>query len=104
MDCVTDNRNRAVAEIRHLLNRSGGNMAEAGALAGNSAGMHISLSQPACWAMTRHSNWPWMPAPKMSSRMAITSEIIGPGGVAFKKISDALKKTAGSARMTPNCV
>ena len=31
--CVTDNRNRAVAEIRHILNRSGGSMAEAGSVA-----------------------------------------------------------------------
>jgi YebC/PmpR family DNA-binding regulatory protein len=30
---VTDNRNRTVAEIRHMLSRSGGNMAEAGAVA-----------------------------------------------------------------------
>jgi YebC/PmpR family DNA-binding regulatory protein len=30
--CVTDNRNRAVAEIRHILNRSGGSMAEAGSV------------------------------------------------------------------------
>ena len=30
LSCVTDNRNRAVAEIRHILNRSGGSMAEAG--------------------------------------------------------------------------
>jgi YebC/PmpR family DNA-binding regulatory protein len=29
---VTDNRNRSVAEIRHVLNRSGGNMAEAGSV------------------------------------------------------------------------
>src|SRR5450759_5528711 len=28
VECVTDNRNRAVAEIRHLLSRGGGNMAE----------------------------------------------------------------------------
>jgi YebC/PmpR family DNA-binding regulatory protein len=33
IDVVTDNRNRAVAEIRHVLNRSGGSMAEAGAVA-----------------------------------------------------------------------
>jgi YebC/PmpR family DNA-binding regulatory protein len=32
IECVTDNRNRAVAEIRHLLSRSGGNMAEVGAV------------------------------------------------------------------------
>jgi YebC/PmpR family DNA-binding regulatory protein len=31
--CVTDNRNRAVAEIRHILNRYGGSMAEAGSVA-----------------------------------------------------------------------
>lgn len=32
IECVTDNRNRAVAEIRHLLTRGGGNMAEAGSV------------------------------------------------------------------------
>jgi YebC/PmpR family DNA-binding regulatory protein len=33
IECVTDNRNRAVSEIRHLLSRGGGNMAEAGSVA-----------------------------------------------------------------------
>jgi len=33
ISCVTDNRNRAVAEIRHILNRMGGSMAEAGSVA-----------------------------------------------------------------------
>lgn len=32
VEVVTDNRNRAVAEIRHTLSRSGGTMAEAGAV------------------------------------------------------------------------
>ncbi len=32
IECVTDNRNRAVAEIRHALNKSGGNMATSGAV------------------------------------------------------------------------
>jgi YebC/PmpR family DNA-binding regulatory protein len=32
IDCVTDNRNRAVAEIRHALSHGGGNMAEAGSV------------------------------------------------------------------------
>lgn len=32
IECVTDNRNRAVAEIRHTLTRFGGNMAENGAV------------------------------------------------------------------------
>jgi transcriptional/translational regulatory protein YebC/TACO1 len=30
---VTDNRNRAVAEVRHVFNKQGGNMAESGAVA-----------------------------------------------------------------------
>lgn len=33
IEIVTDNRNRAVAEIRHVFSKSGGNMAEAGAVA-----------------------------------------------------------------------
>jgi YebC/PmpR family DNA-binding regulatory protein len=32
IEVVTDNRNRAVAEIRHILSRNGGTMAEAGAV------------------------------------------------------------------------
>jgi YebC/PmpR family DNA-binding regulatory protein len=32
IDVVTDNRNRAVADIRHVLSRSGGNLADAGAV------------------------------------------------------------------------
>lgn len=32
VDCVTDNRNRTVAELRHAFSRNGGNMAEAGAV------------------------------------------------------------------------
>jgi len=33
IECVTENRNRTVAEIRHLLTRSGGNMGELGSVA-----------------------------------------------------------------------
>lgn len=32
IDCVTENRNRTVAEIRHILSRSGGSMGEAGSV------------------------------------------------------------------------
>jgi YebC/PmpR family DNA-binding regulatory protein len=32
IECVTENRNRTVAEIRHILSRSGGNMGEAGSV------------------------------------------------------------------------
>ena len=33
VSCVTDNRNRTVADLRHTFSRIGGNMAEAGAVA-----------------------------------------------------------------------
>lgn len=33
IECVTENRNRTVADIRHLLSKSGGNMGEAGSVA-----------------------------------------------------------------------
>ncbi|MEW6718594.1 MAG: YebC/PmpR family DNA-binding transcriptional regulator [Chloroflexota bacterium] len=33
IECVTDNRNRSVAEIRHVLNRYGGNLGEGGSVA-----------------------------------------------------------------------
>lgn len=32
VECVTDNRNRTVADLRHTFSRTGGNMAEAGAV------------------------------------------------------------------------
>jgi YebC/PmpR family DNA-binding regulatory protein len=33
VSCVTDNRNRTISEVRHAFSKSGGNMAEAGAVA-----------------------------------------------------------------------
>ena len=33
IECLTDNRNRAVSEIRHVLNRSGGSLGEGGSVA-----------------------------------------------------------------------
>lgn len=35
VDVLTDNKNRTIAEIRHMVNRLGGNMAEAGAVTWN---------------------------------------------------------------------
>jgi YebC/PmpR family DNA-binding regulatory protein len=97
MECVTDNRNRAVAEIRHLLSRGGGNMAEAGAVG---------------WQFSRNSYFSF-PASQLNFDKAFelaldagaqdvqedgeNIEIIGPVE-AFKKISDALKK----AGITPD--
>jgi len=47
IDVVTDNRNRTVADLRHVLIRSGGNMADAGAVSWQFRRMsyfHISLA------------------------------------------------------------
>ena len=33
MKCITDNRNRTVADIRHILNKAGGNMGQGGSVA-----------------------------------------------------------------------
>jgi len=90
ISCVTDNRNRVVAEIRHVLNRSGGSMAEAGSVA---------------WQFTRQSVFS-VPTdkndPEKVFEVAVEAgaedvtfdeesiEIIGPVEV-FKEISDALK-------------
>jgi YebC/PmpR family DNA-binding regulatory protein len=97
LDCVTDNRNRAVAEIRHLLGRSGGNMAEAGAVA---------------WQFHRNAYFSF-PAEMLNYDKAFelaleagaedvqqdgdNIEILGPVD-SFKKISDALQK----AGVTPD--
>ena len=95
LECVTDNRNRAVAEIRHLLSRGGGNMAEAGAVG---------------WQFSRNSYFSF-PASQLNYEKAFelaveagaedvaedgdNIEIVGPVE-AFKKISDALKKAGVS--------
>jgi YebC/PmpR family DNA-binding regulatory protein len=49
IDIVTDNKNRTVAEIRHLLTRNGGSMAESGAVSWNfeQKGV-IAIAKEAC--------------------------------------------------------
>ena len=49
IDLLTDNKNRTVAEIRHILTRNGGNMAETGAVVWNfePKGV-ITISKEAC--------------------------------------------------------
>ncbi len=90
ISCVTDNRNRVVAEIRHVLNRSGGSMAEAGSVV---------------WQFTRQSVFT-LPSKGYDEEKVFevaveagaedvtfddeSIEIIGPVE-AFKQISDALK-------------
>jgi transcriptional/translational regulatory protein YebC/TACO1 len=93
IDCLTDNRNRTIADLRHVFSRAGGNMAEAGAVG---------------WQFDRKSYFSF-PASLLSYdkafELAIEAgaddvvddgemvEIIGPVD-AFKKIGDALH-TAG---------
>ena len=103
---VTDNRNRAVAEIRHILNRSGGSMAEAGSVA---------------WQFTRKAYFSFPLNgldPDNVLEMAIeagaddvtfdeeSAEIFGPVD-SFKEISDGLKGIGvnpeeAELRMIPN--
>lgn len=90
IDTVTDNRNRTIADLRHVFSRSGGNMAEAGAVA---------------WQFDRKSYFSF-PSEQLgfdaAFELAIDAgaddvvdggdeiEIIGPVE-AFKKIGDALR-------------
>jgi len=104
--CVTDNRNRAVAEIRHVLNKGGGSMAEAGSVA---------------WQFSRKAIFE-IPADKHDPdevfELAVEAgaedvefgdeaiEVIGPVE-AFKQISNQLKEAGirpseAEVRMTPN--
>ena len=91
VECVTDNRNRAVAEIRHQLSRAGGNMAEAGSVS---------------WQFNRVTSFSFGLEdrdPDMIFEIAVESgaddvtfdddtvEIIGPVE-SFKSITEALKK------------
>jgi YebC/PmpR family DNA-binding regulatory protein len=106
ISCVTDNRNRAVAEIRHVLNRMGGSMAEAGSVA---------------WQFSRRAYFAF-PAEGIDQdkvfELAVeagaddvsfddnTVEIIGPVE-AFKEIGDRLKAAGihpeeAELRLMPN--
>jgi YebC/PmpR family DNA-binding regulatory protein len=106
IECVTDNRNRAVAEIRHQLTRAGGSMADAGSVS---------------WQFQRVASFSFNLGdhdPDMIFELAVESgaddvnfegelvEIVGPVE-SFKSISDALKKAnihpdEAGLRMSPN--
>lgn len=90
LECVTDNRNRTVADVRHAFTKGGGSMAEAGAVG---------------WQFERKSYFSF-PASELSYDQAFelaidagaddvqedgdSVEIIGPVE-SFKKIGDALR-------------
>jgi len=106
IECVTDNRNRAVADIRHILNRFGGNMGESGSVA---------------WQFSRTAYFAFAPQGQGEDKifeLAIEGgaddvtfdedivEIVGPVE-AYKTISDQLrlaqiKTDEAGLRMTPN--
>ena len=91
ISCVTDNRNRTVSDIRHILTRSGGSMGEGGSVA---------------WQFTRTAYFSF-PAegcdPDEIFELAVeagaddvnfddeTIEIVGPVGT-FKQISDRIRE------------
>ena len=91
VSCVTDNRNRTIAEVRHAFSKSGGNMAEVGAVG---------------WQFDRKSYFSF-PSSQLSYEKAFdlgvvagaddvidsgeTIEILGPVD-SFKTIADALHK------------
>ena len=106
IECVTDNRNRAVADVRHVLNRFGGSMGESGSVA---------------WQFNQVSYFAFSPESLDELEiyeMAIEGgaddivfepdlvEIIGPVD-AFKTISDQMKNVKvqpdeAGLRMMPN--
>ena len=98
VDCVTDNRNRTIAELRHAFSKFGGNMAEPGAVGWQfdrksyfsfPSSTDCPLRKPLIWAWSRARMMCWMPVNSI--------EIIGPVDV-FKTISDALHQ----AGVTPD--
>jgi YebC/PmpR family DNA-binding regulatory protein len=106
IDVVTDNRNRAVAEIRHVLTRSGGNLADAGSVS-------WQFKRAAYFAISARGK-----DEEEIFELAVDSgaedvilgeddiEIIAPVGT-FKEVSEALKQADVKAevselRMLPN--
>jgi YebC/PmpR family DNA-binding regulatory protein len=106
IECLTDNRNRAIADIRHILNRFGGSMGESGSVA---------------WQFKKVSYFAFEPEGLSEDQifeMAIEggaddvvyddelTEIIGPVEV-FKTVSDQLRSAGidleeAGLRMIPN--
>ncbi len=106
ISCVTENRNRTVADLRHLLNRYGGSLAEAGSVG-------WQFSRKCYFNMTaegKDSDKVFEIAVEAGADDVIideeTIEIIGPVE-AFKTISDGLKAAGiepddAGLRMVPN--
>ena len=61
---MTDNRNRTVAEMRHIFSKYGGNLAESGAVAWIFEKKGSILIEKKASTRTRSWSWPSMPAPR----------------------------------------
>lgn len=108
IDVVTDNRNRTVAELRHVLSRSGGNLADAGAVS-------WQFQRAAYFAFEAEGQDPeyiFEIAVEAGAEDVILGdddiEIIAPVE-AFKQVNDQLRKAGiqpdeSTLRMIPNSV
>ncbi len=65
VDCMTDNRTRTVAEVRHAFAKNGGNLGQEARWPSCSSIAANSCSRP---ALRKSRSWkpPWRPAPKTS--------------------------------------
>ena len=89
VDCLTDNRNRTVAEVRHAFAKFGGNLGADGSVSYlfNQVGQ---LLYPA--AATRRRSWrlPSRPAPKTLSSTTISSIEVLTDPADFEDVRDAM--------------
>jgi len=106
IETVTDNRNRAVADIRHVLSRHGGNMADAG-----SVSWQFTRIAGFTFPLGKHSNDQIFELAVEAGADDVTFdddqvEIIGPVD-SFRSISERLRAVGitpdeAGLRMTPN--
>lgn len=57
IECATDNRNRTVADLRHILNEHGGSLGEDGSVAWQFSQKSFLFSPPRATAKTSYLNW-----------------------------------------------
>ncbi|HOD06177.1 MAG TPA: YebC/PmpR family DNA-binding transcriptional regulator [Anaerolineaceae bacterium] len=105
IECVTENRNRTVADLRHLLSRSGGNLGESGSVAWQFERV-VSFTVAGTNDFDKVFEAALEGGADDVTQEAEDIEIVGPVE-AFKTLSDALRKAniqieEGGIRMIPN--
>jgi YebC/PmpR family DNA-binding regulatory protein len=106
IECVTDNRNRAVADIRHVLNRFGGSLGEGGSVAWQFRRVSYFAFSPEGLKEDQIYEWAIEGGADDVVLDDEITEIIGPVE-SFKTISDQLKDAGiqideAGLRMMPN--